>query len=98
MATSKPPAWLGDLGILEWKKRAPEYFETEETGTAIVERFARYCDALAKWNQCRLYLEGKDDLSYITENSSKPWPEVAIYRQLVTTISAMEKDLGIIED
>ncbi len=98
MATPKPPAWLGDAGILEWKKRAPEYFETEETGTAIVERFARYCDALAKWDQCRIALEARDGFSYSGKTALLPWPEVAIYRSLATTISAMEKDLGIVED
>lgn len=98
MATPKPPAWLNDAGCLEWKKRAGEYFETEEATTAIVERFARYCDALAQWNMARKFLEEQGTLSYRGINSLQPWPEVAIYRQLASTISAMEKDLGIVEN
>lgn len=119
MATPKPPDWLKTEGaIKQWKRRAPEFFGEvsylPDGGPEIstIERFARLCDTLAKWDDCRQFIEKngyvfptyeprhKDDPADAKRiiKSMLQFPQVAIYRQLTETISRMERDLGIIDD
>lgn len=106
----KPPAWLTDKDALtQWKNLAPEFFEAEEATTALRERFARYCDTVAKWHIARKFIDqnGFEFAVYEPLRQGEPpdaerviksmvsFPEVGIYRQLSETIAKLERDLGI---
>ena len=107
---TSPPKWLTDeKAIAQWKKLGPEFFESEEVTTALRERFARYCDIVAKWHVVREFIDKNGYVFPVYEPLPKEagpdykrvikgmtqFPQVAIYRQLAETIAKLERELGI---
>jgi len=98
------PSHLSNTARTEWRRIVPEL---ERLGLlTMIDRsaFAGYCQAWARWRQCEESLK-RTDVTYesprhdrqgqIVGNMVRPYPEVAIARQMMGEICAFCTEFGL---
>lgn len=95
LSTLEPPSELSSRAQKVWEAVVPELHNNRVVGQTDIPLLVRYCDSLARWNECREIIDrdGMFTVNHCGNRVAKP--ELVQYKHLLNELLKIERELGM---